>query len=92
MKILQIDNKAQSPVVTCVLLFTSKKELDWEAELAVVIGKKGKNIQASLAKDYIFGFTVAHDVTARDWQLKKNGGQWPLEKLWMAFVLSGLAS
>jgi len=56
------------------------QELDWEVELAVVIGKKGKNIPASSAADYIFGYTVAHDVSARDWQLKKNGGQWLLGK------------
>ncbi|XP_032794648.1 fumarylacetoacetate hydrolase domain-containing protein 2 [Daphnia magna] len=65
------------------------EELDWEAELAVVIGKKGKNIDASLAKDYIFGYTVAHDVTARDWQLKKNGGQWLLGKAMDGFCPIG---
>ncbi|XP_059353621.1 fumarylacetoacetate hydrolase domain-containing protein 2-like isoform X2 [Daphnia carinata] len=65
------------------------EELDWEAELAVVIGKKGKNIDASLAKDYIFGYTVAHDVSARDWQLRKNGGQWLLGKAMDGFCPIG---
>lgn len=66
-----------------------KQELDWEVELAVVIGKKGRNIQTSSAKDYIFGYTVAHDVTARDWQLKKNGGQWLLGKAMDGFCPLG---
>ena len=42
-----------------------------------------------MAKDYIFGFTVAHDVTARDWQLKKNGGQWLLGKAMDGFCPIG---
>ena len=54
-------------------------------ELAVVIGKEGKNIPESEAMKHVFGFTVAHDVSARDWQLKKNGGQWLLGKSMDAF-------
>ena len=57
------------------------KELDWEVELVIVVGKSGFNIPEEKAKDHIFGFTVAHDVSARDWQMKKNGGQWLLGKL-----------
>jgi len=56
------------------------KELDFEVELAFVIGKKGKDIPLERALDHVFGYTVAHDVSARDWQLKKNGGQWLLGK------------
>ncbi|ETT87830.1 fumarylacetoacetate hydrolase family protein [Viridibacillus sp. FSL R5-0477] len=44
--------------------------LDYEGELAVVIGKKGKNIPTKLAYDYIFGYTIANDITARDLQAK----------------------
>jgi len=65
------------------------KELDWEAELAVVIGKKGKNIDVDKARDYIFGYTVAHDVSARDWQFGKNGGQWLLGKAMDGFCPLG---
>lgn len=46
------------------------KELDYEVELVIVIGKKGKNIPPEEAKKYIAGYTVGHDVSARDWQLK----------------------
>ncbi|MFS0575446.1 fumarylacetoacetate hydrolase family protein [Sporosarcina sp. 179-K 3D1 HS] len=42
--------------------------LDYEGELAVVIGKKGKQIPRQLAYDYVFGYTIANDVTARDVQ------------------------
>ncbi|QCR31567.1 fumarylacetoacetate hydrolase family protein [Lysinibacillus sp. SGAir0095] len=42
--------------------------LDYEGELAIVIGKKGKDIPKNLAFDYIFGYTIANDITARDLQ------------------------
>lgn len=43
-------------------------QIDWEAELAVIIGKTGKNIPEEQALSYIFGYTVLNDVTARDLQ------------------------
>jgi 2-keto-4-pentenoate hydratase/2-oxohepta-3-ene-1,7-dioic acid hydratase in catechol pathway len=55
-------------------------ELDYEVELAIVIGKEGRRVPRERAMEYVAGFTVAHDVSARDWQLKKNGGQWLLGK------------
>jgi 2-keto-4-pentenoate hydratase/2-oxohepta-3-ene-1,7-dioic acid hydratase in catechol pathway len=63
--------------------------LDFEVELAFVIGKKGKDIPIENAMDYVFGYTVAHDVSARDWQLKKNGGQWLIGKTMDAFCPIG---
>lgn len=50
-------------------------QIDWEAELAVIIGKSGKNISENEALDYVFGYTVVNDVTARDLQ-RRHGGQW----------------
>lgn len=44
--------------------------LDYEGELAIVIGKRGKNIPKNMAYDYVFGYTIANDVTARDIQAK----------------------
>lgn len=67
------------------------KELDWEVELAIVIGKLGRNIPETEAMDYVLGYTVAHDVSARDWQLKKNGGQWLLGKAMDGFCPLGPA-
>lgn len=56
------------------------KELDFEVELVVVIGKDARWVKKEDAMKHVAGFTVAHDVSARDWQLKKNGGQWLLGK------------
>ncbi len=50
------------------------QQLDWEVELAVVIGRKGKNIPRAKAMDYVFGYTVINDVSARDLQ-NAHGGQ-----------------
>jgi 2-keto-4-pentenoate hydratase/2-oxohepta-3-ene-1,7-dioic acid hydratase in catechol pathway len=52
------------------------KEVDYEGELAVIIGKKCTNISPSQASEYIFGYTVGNDVSARKWQLESKGGQW----------------
>ena len=54
------------------------ERVDYEAELAVVIGKRGKNIPVEKANDYIFGYTCANDVTARD--LQKKDRQWARAK------------
>ncbi len=45
-------------------------EIDWEVELAVIIGKTGKNIRAEDAMGYVFGYTILNDVTARDLQTR----------------------
>lgn len=49
-------------------------DVDYEVELAIVIGKKGSHISKQDAKDYIFGYTIANDISARD--LQKNHYQW----------------
>ena len=51
------------------------EKMDYEAELAVVIGRAGRSIPAAEAVDHIFGYTLANDVTARDVQ-RRHGGQW----------------
>lgn len=55
-------------------------KVDWEVELTVVIGKKASNVKAADAFDYVLGYTVAQDISARDWQKTKNGGQFLLGK------------
>jgi len=50
------------------------EQMDWEVELAVIIGRAGKNIKRDDALSYIFGYTVLNDITARDVQ-KRHGGQ-----------------
>lgn len=51
-------------------------EVDYECELAVVIGKDCKNATLANALDFVLGYTCANDVSARDWQLKWGSGQW----------------
>jgi 2-keto-4-pentenoate hydratase/2-oxohepta-3-ene-1,7-dioic acid hydratase in catechol pathway len=50
-------------------------EVDYECELAVVIGKTCKNATRANALDFVLGYTAANDVSARDWQIRLNGGQ-----------------
>jgi 2-keto-4-pentenoate hydratase/2-oxohepta-3-ene-1,7-dioic acid hydratase in catechol pathway len=52
--------------------------VSFEGELAAVIGRIAKNVAAGNALDYIFGYTIGNDVTARDWQ--KSDGQWARAK------------
>jgi len=66
------------PIDACAV---ETQEMDFEVELAVVVGSVvPRHISPAEADKYILGYTVAHDVSARDWQLKKNGGQWLLGK------------
>jgi 2-keto-4-pentenoate hydratase/2-oxohepta-3-ene-1,7-dioic acid hydratase in catechol pathway len=48
---------------------------DYEGEIAVIIGKEGRSIPSNRASDYIFGYTLANDVSQRDLQ-RRHGGQW----------------
>jgi 2-keto-4-pentenoate hydratase/2-oxohepta-3-ene-1,7-dioic acid hydratase in catechol pathway len=56
--------------------FMKSDEVDYECELAVVIGRAGKNIPRAQALDHVLGYTCCNDVSARDWQIKRGGGQW----------------
>ncbi len=51
-------------------------EVDYEAELAVIIGKSCRDVGSEEALDYVAGYTAANDVSARKWQLEKGGSQW----------------
>ncbi|MBD7956655.1 fumarylacetoacetate hydrolase family protein [Microbacterium sp. Sa4CUA7] len=57
---------------------TQSERTDYEGELAVVIGRVAKNVPAERALDYVFGYTIANDVTARD--LQQSDGQWARAK------------
>ena len=50
-------------------------KMDYEVEVAIVIGKEGKNISEDKAQDHIFGYCIVNDVSERSWQ-KERGGQW----------------
>ena len=51
-------------------------EVDYECELAVVIGRPCKNATRANALDFVLGYTCANDVSARDWQQRLGGSQW----------------
>lgn len=65
-------------------------EVDYECELAVVIGKQGRDIPEERALEHVLGYTVANDVSARRWQ-KHNGGQWVRGKSFDGFCPLGPA-
>jgi 2,4-didehydro-3-deoxy-L-rhamnonate hydrolase len=50
-------------------------KMDYEVEVALVIGKEGKNIPQDKARDHIFGYCIVNDISERSWQ-KERGGQW----------------
>lgn len=53
------------------------QQLDWEAELGVVMGRKARGVSEDEAMDYVFGYTIVNDVSARD---ARHGGQWCFAK------------
>ena len=65
--------------------------IDYEGELCVVIGRAAKNVSREKALDYVFGYTVANDVSARDWQRQKElgGGQFARGKSFDGFCPLG---
>ena len=64
-------------------------EVDYECELAVVIGKPAKNVSKAEALDYVAGYTCANDVSARDWQIRFGGSQWCRGKTFDTFLPLG---
>jgi 2-keto-4-pentenoate hydratase/2-oxohepta-3-ene-1,7-dioic acid hydratase in catechol pathway len=62
-------------------------EVDYEAELAIIISKEGKNVSLGEAQDHIGGYTILNDVTARD--LQRKDGQWTRAKSFDTFCPIG---
>lgn len=63
--------------------------VDYECELAVFIGKTCHNVSRADALDYVWGYTCANDVSARDWQKNYGGGQWCRGKTFATFCPLG---
>jgi len=61
-----------------ILLPPQSQQVEHEGELVAVIGKRGRSVTAEQARDYILGYTIGNDVTARD--LQKTDGQWTRAK------------
>ncbi len=66
-------------------------QVDYECELAVVIGKTCHNVSKKDALNYVLGYTCANDVSARDWQRNGGGGQWCRGKTFATFLPLGPA-
>lgn len=69
--------------------FLRSDKVDYEGELAVVIGRPCKNVTQEEALDYVLGYTVANDVSARDWQKEWGGGQFCRGKTFDTFCPLG---
>jgi 2-keto-4-pentenoate hydratase/2-oxohepta-3-ene-1,7-dioic acid hydratase in catechol pathway len=74
-----------------IVLPAVSDQVDYEAELVVVVGRGGKAIPRERAYDHVAGYTVGHDVSARDWQLHKPGKQWMAGKTFDTFAPIGPA-
>jgi 2-keto-4-pentenoate hydratase/2-oxohepta-3-ene-1,7-dioic acid hydratase in catechol pathway len=83
-------NAVQNPQAPIVLpRHLRSDEVDYEGELAVVIGKPAKNVPRERALDYVLGYTIANDVSARDWQGRFGGGQFCRGKTFDTFCPLG---
>jgi 2-keto-4-pentenoate hydratase/2-oxohepta-3-ene-1,7-dioic acid hydratase in catechol pathway len=85
----KLSSSITGPNDDIVLPAVAPRRIDYEAELAVVIGRRGRDIPEDDAWRFVLGYLVANDVTARDWQLKKPAGQWLLGKSFDTFLPIG---
>ena len=72
-----------------IVLPRVSQKVDYEAELVIVVGKRGRHIPVASAIEYVAGYTCGHDVSARDWQLEKDGKQWMAGKTFDTFAPCG---
>jgi len=84
--------KASTSVVgpgQAIELPATSTQVDWEVEMAFVIGRRAKLVPAAEAMEYVVGYMVLNDVSARDYQMEKPGGQWHLGKSFDTFCPMG---
>ena len=87
---MKLPGSAQNPGDPIILpRHLRSDEVDFECELAVIIGRSCKNVSKEHALDYVLGYTCANDVSARDWQGKWGGGQWCRGKTFDTFTPLG---
>jgi 2-keto-4-pentenoate hydratase/2-oxohepta-3-ene-1,7-dioic acid hydratase in catechol pathway len=72
-----------------IVLPKISQKVDYEAELVVVMGRKAKHVDAAEAMNYVAGFTIGHDVSARDWQFRGEERQWTIGKTFDTFAPMG---
>jgi 2-keto-4-pentenoate hydratase/2-oxohepta-3-ene-1,7-dioic acid hydratase in catechol pathway len=89
---LKSPNTLQNPGDPIVLPTKLRSnEVDYECELAVIIGRECKNVPKGRALEFVFGYTAANDVSARDWQKRFGGGQFCRGKSFDTFAPLGPA-
>ena len=87
---MKTSSAVQNPADPIVLPRKLRSDaVDYECELAVVIGKPCHNVSREDALDYVLGYTCANDVSARDWQLQMGGSQWCRGKTFATFAPLG---
>ncbi len=87
---MKLSSALQNPLDPIVLPRKLRSdEVDYECELAVVIGRACKNVSKADALKYVLGYTCANDVSARDWQGKWGGSQWCRGKTFDTFAPLG---
>lgn len=74
-----------------ILLPSVSKEVDYEGELAFIMARRGRHIPKAQALEYVAGYSIMHDVSARDYQIRKPGGQWMSGKTFDTFAPLGPA-
>jgi 2-keto-4-pentenoate hydratase/2-oxohepta-3-ene-1,7-dioic acid hydratase in catechol pathway len=85
-------NAVQDPGAPIVIPgHLASTEVDYECELAVVIGRAAKNVPRARALEHVLGYTAANDVSARDWQIRFCSGQWCRGKTFDTFAPLGPA-
>jgi len=72
-----------------IVLPPDSDQVDYEAELVFVIGRTARAVPAAEAMSCVAGYTCGHDVSARDYQLRRGGGQWMVGKTWDTFAPMG---
>lgn len=89
---MKFPSSLQNPEDAIVLpRHLESSQVDYEGELVVIIGKTCKNVSRENALDYVFGYTIGNDVSARDWQkdAAKSGSQWCRAKSFDTFAPLG---
>jgi 2-keto-4-pentenoate hydratase/2-oxohepta-3-ene-1,7-dioic acid hydratase in catechol pathway len=74
-----------------ILLPSVSKEVDYEGELAFIMARRGRHIPKAQGLEYVAGYSIMHDVSARDYQIRKPGGQWMSGKTFDTFAPLGPA-
>jgi 2-keto-4-pentenoate hydratase/2-oxohepta-3-ene-1,7-dioic acid hydratase in catechol pathway len=89
---IKAGNTLNNPLDPIVIPRRSR-DIDYECELAIVIGQTAKHVSRARALEHVFGYTAANDVSSRDWQRDKDlgGGQWARGKSFDTFCPLGPA-